>query len=86
MSEEGYSTYEIRVGAVRAVERGWTVTDSADAFGVTRRTLHRWLERYEGNGVDGLQRHPGSGRPRKLEELDEQELREIVLRPASAFG
>lgn len=86
MSEEGYSTYEIRVRAVRAVERGRTVTDSADAFGVTRRTLHRWLEQYESNGVVGLQRRSGSGRPRKLQELGEQELREIVLRPASAFG
>jgi transposase len=36
--------------------------------------------------VDGLQRKPGSGRPRLLEELDEQRLRELVLKPASEFG
>ena len=70
MSEEGYSTFEVRVLAVQAVQRGWTVCDTADAFGITRQTLHRWLNRHEENGEEGLARKPGSGRPRKLEELD----------------
>lgn len=86
MSEEGYSTLEVRVRAVRAVERGWTVGDAADAFGVAPRTLHRWLRRYEKHGDDGLERRWGSGRPRVLVELQEAELWEIVLRPASTFG
>ena len=86
MSEEGYSTFEVRVLAVQAVQRGWTVCDTADAFGITRQTLHRWLNRHEENGEEGLARKPGSGRPRKLEELDENELRIIVLQAASAFG
>jgi len=86
MSGEGYSTFEVRIRAVQAVERGWAVGAAADALGIARRTLHRWSRRYEQNGEDGLQRRPGSGRPRKLEELDEGELRAIVLRPASAFG
>jgi transposase len=86
MSGAGYSTFEVRIRAVQAVERGWAVGEAADAFGIARRTLHRWSRRYEQHGEDGLQRRPGSGRPRKLEELDEGELRAIVLRPASAFG
>lgn len=86
MRENGYSTVEIRVRAVQAVERGWNVTEAADAFGVSRSTLHRWLSRYSNDGSDGLQRKLGSGRPRKLEELDEAELRGIVLKPASDFG
>jgi len=86
MSEEGYSTFEVRILAVQAVQRGWTVCDTADAFGITRQTLHRWLNRHKENGEEGLARRPGSGRPRKLEELDENELRTIVLQPASAFG
>lgn len=86
MGEEGYSTFEVRIRAVQAVYRGWTVSRAADAFGISRKTLHRWLNRYEENGGAGLSRKPGSGRPRKLEELDETELCTIVLRPASAFG
>ena len=79
MSEEGYSTFEVRIRAVQAVERGWAVGEAADAFGVARRTLHRWLKRYEKNGEAGLVRKPGSGRPRKLEEIEEGELRIIVF-------
>ena len=86
MSDAGYSTYEVRVRAVGAVMRGLPVTHVADAFDVSPRTLHRWLKRHEENGDDGLERQPGSGRPRKLEELDEDELRAIVLEPASVFG
>lgn len=86
MSEEGYSTIEVRIRAVRAVERRWAVGEAADAFGVARRTLHRWLNRYKENGEEGLARKPGSGRPRKMGELGEEELRAIVLQPASGFG
>jgi transposase len=86
MSEGGYSTVEVRIRAVEAVRRGWAVGEAADAFGVTRQTLHRWLSRYEKGGEAGLARRPGSGRPRKLEELDEEDICAIVLRPATAFG
>ena len=86
MSEEGFSTFEVRIRAVHAVERGWTVSAAADAFDISRRTLHRWLSRRQEGGAAGLERRLGSGRPRKLEELDEGELRAIVLQPASTFG
>jgi transposase len=86
MGEEGYSTYEIRIRAVQAVERGWPVGQASDAFGVSRRTLHRWLARFINDGQNGLRRQPGSGRPRKLEELTEDDWRAIVLQPASTFG
>jgi len=71
---------------VDALMRGLPVGEVADAYGVDRTTLYRWRRRYEGNGTCGLERRPGSGRPRKLQELDEQELRAIVLEPASVFG
>lgn len=86
MGEDGYSTKEVRLRAVRAVERGWAVGAAANAFGVSERTLHRWLRRHESDGEKGLERRPGSGRPRKLDELSEEALRDIVLRPASTFG
>jgi len=86
MSEEGYSSKEVRMRAIRAVERGRTIADTADAYGVSVRTVFRWLSRYDKNGMEGLDRRPGSGRPRKLKELTETALRDIVLRPASAFG
>lgn len=86
MSEGSYSTYEVRIRAIGALGKDLPVGEVAEAYGVNRTTLYRWRTRYEANGKDGLRRRSGSGRPRKLEELDEGELRAIVLKPASAFG
>jgi transposase len=83
----GYSTYEVRVRAVRAVlEDGKTVTRVAEAFGTNRSTLHRWLARFEAEGQSGLSRRPVPGRPRRMAMLDTQTLTAIVMSPASHYG
>jgi transposase len=33
---------------------GLTVSQAAEKTGVARQTLHRWLARYEAQGLDGL--------------------------------
>ena len=81
-----YSTYEIRVRAVAAVSRGLPVGEVADAYCIDRTTLFRWMTRQRQNGLDGLQRKSGSGRPRLLSALKETALLDIVLQPATAFG
>jgi transposase len=58
----------------------------ANAFRVDRATLFRWLQRFHTNGHKGLQRKAGSGRPRLLSDLEEDDLCRIVLCPASDFG
>jgi transposase-like protein len=46
MSGGIYSTYEIRVRAVRAVvEERLPVTVVAQAYGTDRSTVHRWISR-----------------------------------------
>lgn len=86
MDEGCYSTHEVRRRAVSAVLRGHAITDVAEVFGTDRSTVFRWVQRYQQAGNAGLNRQPGSGRPRKLQELDEAELQRLVLRPASDFG
>ena len=87
MHEAKYSTYDIRVRAVRACLSGMPVASVAKAYQTHRSTVHRWVERYENeNGEKGLIRKLVSGRPRKLESLDELGLSSIVLRAASDFG
>lgn len=81
-----YSTYDIRVRAVAAVSRGVSVGEVADAYGINRTTLFRWVIRHRANGLDGLQRKAGSGRPRLLAELSETALLDIVLQSATTFG
>lgn len=83
----GYSTYDIRIRAVRAVlDDGMTVTEVAQAYGTDRTTLHRWLTRFDVEGQSGLQRRPVPGRPRKMAKLDTQTLTSIVMSPASSYG
>ena len=86
MCQGRYSTFDVRVRAVEAVERGLAVGQVADSFNVDRTTLYRWVREYHTHGQQGLQRNAGSGRPRLLEELDEDDLRQIVMFPASDFG
>jgi transposase len=87
MNDAKYSTYDLRVRAVQAVQTGMPVTQVAQAYRVDRATVHRWLARVRsGGGVDGLRRSPGSGRPPKLAQLTARHWRAIVLEPASAFG
>jgi transposase-like protein len=49
------SEAEQRYQAVMAViGDGLTVSQAAEKTGVARQTLHRWLARYEAEGLDGL--------------------------------
>jgi transposase len=87
MSGAVHSTYDVRVRAVRAVcEERLPVTVVARAYGTDRTTVHRWISRFRGNGELGLLRKEGNGRPRKLENLDGDTLKQIVLSPASDYG
>ncbi len=57
------SVAEQRYEAVRAViADGETVTSVAARFGVSRKTVHVWLAKYEAGGLEGLA--DGSHRPR----------------------
>src|SRR5271169_6962329 len=78
-----YSTLEVRERAVEAVSRGLPMGEVADAFGIDRTTLYRWVSR---NETVGLLRKVGSGRPRLLEDLTEEALVKIVLKPAVSYG
>ena len=49
------SVTEQRYDAVLGViSEGRTVLEVASQWGVSRRTLHRWLARYEAEGLEGL--------------------------------
>ena len=87
MMPANYSTYDLRTRAVQAALDGMPITQVAQAYQVDPATIHRWLARYRHNGgLEGLQRQPGSGRPRKLRELTREHWRGLILRPASDFG
>jgi transposase len=62
------------------------VGDVAEAYSTDRTTLFRWIKRYEEQGENGLHRQVGSGRPRKLRQLESGRLWNLVLQPATQFG
>jgi transposase len=76
----------MRSRAVLAVESGQPVGQVANAYRVNRTTLFRWVRRFAAEGKRGLERRPGSGRPRLLARFDMEALNDIVLEPASHFG
>lgn len=86
MSDGTHLSWEFRKRAVEAVQQGIPVGQVAVAYGVSRVTVFRWMRRIDSEGEQGVQRKSGSGRPRKLEELTEEELHTIVVQPASCFG
>jgi transposase len=86
MSHGQYSTLEIRRRAVSALGRGQPVGQVAEAYGVNRTTLFRWMRRFAAHGERGLERRRGSGRPRLLAAFDMEAVNDIVLDPASDFG
>jgi len=83
-----YPSYEVRMRAVDAVQRGVGVCVVADAFGIDRTTVFRWVRRYQADRTGGLQRKLGSGRPRILElgGITESDLRKLIVEPASRYG
>ena len=57
-----FSTYEVRIRAVEAVQRGVPSHHVASAYGIDRVTLHRWIERFKESGYEGLLRKEAGAR------------------------
>ena len=61
----------------RVLELGWSVTRSAEAAGISRRTAHKWLARYEATDAGSLVDR--SSRPRRSPHRTPVEWREMIL-------
>src|SRR5208283_743287 len=83
LNQGRYSTLDVRVRAVEAISRGLAMGKVAEAYGIDRTTLYRWVTRSK---TTGLGRKIGSGRPRLLGTLTEEDLVKLVLKPATAYG
>ena len=86
MQAKEYSTYEIRIRAVRAVLNGMAQNDVADAYQINRSTIHRWLKRYDEEKEAGLKRCEVNGRPSLLQSIKDKTFFSIILKPATNFG
>jgi transposase InsO family protein len=48
------NVFERYLACIRVLERHWSVSAAAQAAGVSRQTIHKWLRRYRADGVPGL--------------------------------
>jgi transposase len=75
------SKMEQRYDAVIAVIRdGFTVTEAAQKFGVSRRSLYRWMARYEEGGLEALAKGPHRPKFVPHQMAGELEIRVLELR------
>lgn len=45
----------VRANILLALDRGETPTAVSQQLGVTRRTVYKWKERYQSDGIEGLE-------------------------------
>ena len=87
MSNAIYSTYEMRVNAIKSILKNNSVSLIVKAYNVHRATVYRWLQKYKkNNNFNNLIRKSVSGRPKKLLTIKKNQLKKIVLKPASKYG
>jgi transposase InsO family protein len=80
------SPYGRFVLVARVRDEGWSVAAASEASGVSRATGHKWVRRYDQEGVDGLIDRPSRphSSPRRLE--PEQEAPILNLRREGKLG
>lgn len=75
-----------RACCVMLVEGGMPAADAAQRFGVSPRSVERWLQRYRTQGVDGLRDTARSGRASRLSPTLLSTLADELARPPRNFG
>ncbi len=77
---------EIRLAAMRMLDKGMAREAVADAVGYHPVTIWHWRRAYRARGRRGLQRKPMRGRPRKLSDAQLRRLPFLLGKGAIAYG
>lgn len=83
-SEE--SRYDHRLHGVLLVANSYTCIEVANLFGEDRRTIQRWVSRFEAAGFDGLREGSHPGRPTKLDEQQCTDIAAALRKSPRDFG
>jgi len=83
-SEE--SRYDHRLHGVLLVAQGMTCPDVANVLGDAPRTVEYWVHSFEEMGLAGLLEGDRSGRPRRLNEKQLQEINAVLRRMPREAG
>jgi transposase len=83
-SEE--ARYDHRLHGLLLVCKGHTCTQVAEMFGEERRTVQRWVNRFESHGLEGLREGERTGRPGRIHEKQWEQLGRDLRTPPRRFG
>lgn len=75
-----------RLKAIAMCREGRGPGEIARRLGVNRRSVHRWLASYRGQGRQGVAPIPAPGRPPKLDAGEREKLARMLLKGARAWG
>ena len=71
----------VRMSAIRILCLGFSHDQSAQMHNVSKRTIARWVNCFNGQGVDGLIDRPRVGRPKKISPEKSAEYRDLIQHP-----
>ncbi len=74
----------VRMMGIKALLLGGSPDYVAELYGVSRRTLSTWVNRFNSRGIDGLIEQPRSGRPLKIRPEKADQFRELIKHPDRA--
>ena len=80
------SRYDHRLHGLLLVTGGQSCQQVAELFGEDRRTVQRWVSRFEEIGFAGLKEGERSGRPRRLTDTDWKRVGRDLRRNPREFG
>ena len=83
-SEE--SRYDHRLHGVLLVAQGMSCPQVSRLLGDSPRTVEYWVRRFEERGLAGLVEGERSGRPRRLNDAQLEEIESVLRKPPEAAG
>lgn len=76
----------IRIAAGLLILKGWTSSQVAELFDVSRWTAVQWIQRLNSQGIEGLEEQARPGRPVRMTEEIQMELEEALMSDPKDFG
>ena len=71
--------YRNRCHCILLSSQNWSVKQLSEFFQVSQLSVYKWFNRYEAEGIEGLQIRPGRGRKRKLDVDNSDHVRAVKV-------
>lgn len=86
MKRQEVGRVAVRAHMILLSSRGHAAPEIADLHGVTHPMVYKWFDRFEEEGPAGLYDREREGRPPKIDEEAEEELRRVLEAPPTEQG